>query len=384
MEMSSADWKRCSLGDALTLQRGFDLPHRLRRPGDVPVVSSSGISGFHDRAQVSAPGVVTGRYGTIGDVYYLTEDFWPLNTTLFVSDFKNNDQLYIAYLLQTVDFSTHSGKSGVPGVNRNDIHKLSVLIPCPSEQHAVAEALWDVDGSLGALESLIAKKRAIKQAASHQLLTGKIRLPGFSKEWGTKWLRELGQFLKGNGVKGEDAQSGPLACVRYGEIYTTHHNCVRTFHSWISSEVAALATRLDCGDLLFAGSGETKEEIGKCVAFVMETEAYAGGDIVILRPRNIDSLFLGYALNMPEVARQKASLGQGDAVVHISASALGQISLSIPALEEQSAIASVLSDMDAEIAALEARRDKTRAIKRGMMQQLLTGRIRLVEPRVPA
>jgi type I restriction enzyme S subunit len=147
--------------------------------------------------------------------------------------------------------------------------------------------------------------------------------------------------------------------------------------------VAADATRIERGDLLFAGSGETKEEIGKCVAFVTEEEAYAGGDIVIFRPKAADSLFLGYALNGLEVARQKASLGQGDAVVHISATALGQVSVRLPETGEQSAIAAVLSDIDGGIAALEARRDKTRAIKQGMMQQLLTGRVRLVAPEAP-
>jgi type I restriction enzyme S subunit len=172
--------------------------------------------------------------------------------------------------------------------------------------------------------------------------------------------------------------------VRYGEIYTTHDDCIREFHSWISQEVAATATPLEFGDLLFAGSGETKEEIGKCVAFLTAAEAYAGGDIVILRPKGVDPLFLGYALNVPYIARQKASLGQGDAVVHISAAALGQVCLALPSVDEQTAIAAVLSDMDGEIAALERHRDKTRAIKQGMMQELLTGRVRLVEPEVAA
>lgn len=116
------------------------------------------------------------------------------------------------------------------------------------------------------------------------------------------------------------------------------------------------------------------------MAFVLDVEAYAGGDIVILRPTDADSLFLGYALNIADVVRQKASLGQGDAVVHISSSALAQVSIHMPSIREQTAIAAVLSDMDAEIAAIGARRDKTRAIKQGMMQQLLTGRVRLVTP----
>ena len=153
---------------------------------------------------------------------------------------------------------------------------------------------------------------------------------------------------------------------------------MRSFNSWISREVAETATPLRRGDIVFAGSGETKEEIGKCVALVDDVEAYAGGDIVILRPNGANSLFLGYLLNTPTVASQKASRGQGDAVVHISASALASINLSLPSQAEQTAIAAVLSDMDAELAALEARRDKTRALKQGMMQELLTGRTRLV------
>jgi type I restriction enzyme S subunit len=191
-------------------------------------------------------------------------------------------------------------------------------------------------------------------------------------------LGELGHFLKGSGVKKDEARSGEIACIRYGEIYTHHHDYVRSFNSWISRDVANTATKLRRGDLLFAGSGETKEEIGKCVAFVHDIEAYAGGDIVILRPFEANSTFLGYLLNAPAVASQKASRGQGDAVVHISAGALTSIEVSLPTFAEQTAIAAVLSDMDAELAALEARRDKTRALKQGMMQELLTGRTRLV------
>lgn len=285
------------------------------------------------------------------------------------------------------------------------------LPPTGKEQRAIATALSDVDALLEALDRLIAKKRDIKQAAMQVLLTppattamengeGRMdngdnpgnsqfstihsplntRLPGFEGEWEKKRLGDLGSFLKGSGVKRDDAQSGPLACVRYGELYTTHNDYIQTFHSWISEEVAAMATRLHVGDLLFAGSGETKEEIGKCVAFITDTDAYAGGDIVILRPKDVDSLFLGYVLNAPYVARQKASLGQGDAVVHISAAALAQVSLALPSVEEQTAIATALSGMDAEIEALEQRRAKTAALKQAMMQELLTGRTRLVEP----
>jgi type I restriction enzyme S subunit len=199
-----------------------------------------------------------------------------------------------------------------------------------------------------------------------------------------KRLGELGRFIKGSGVRRDQAQSGDIPCVRYGEIYTTHHDVIRRFASRISRAVADTATRIQRGDLLFAGSGETKEEIGKCVALADEVEAYAGGDIIILRPQNGDPFFLGYLMNTPQVVRQKANKGQGDAVVHISAAALGAIEMSLPDEKEQDAIASVLSDMDAEIAVLDVRLDKTRAVKQAMMQALLTGRVRLPLPREAA
>jgi type I restriction enzyme S subunit len=263
-------------------------------------------------------------------------------------------------------------------LNVGDMKLLLLPSPPVEEQRAIAAALCDTDALLAGLDRLIAKKRDLKQAAMQQLLTGQTRLPGFQGEWEAKRLGDLGAFHKGSGVKKDESRSGDLPCVRYGEIYTHHNECIRTFNSWISRDVARTATRLKSGDLLFAGSGETKAEIGKCVAFVQECEAYAGGDIVILRPVGIDSVFMGYYCNMPPINAQKASKGQGDAVVHISAAALAAITVNLPPQAEQAAIATVLSDMDAELTALEARRDKTRALKQGMMQELLTGRTRLV------
>lgn len=250
--------------------------------------------------------------------------------------------------------------------------------PTFAEQDAIAAALGDADALIDALDQLVAKKRLVKQGAMQELLTGRRRLPGFTGEWETKRLGQLGTFLKGSGVSKSQAISGELPCVRYGELYTRHDDVIRAFHSWISREVAQTATPLRRGDVLFAGSGETKEEIGKCAAFVHDADAYAGGDIVILRTDQADALFLGYYLNTADIARQKASRGQGDAVVHISATALAAIRGRFPKPPEQSAIAAVLTDMDAEIAAVEDKLAKARRVKQGMMQELLTGRVRLV------
>ena len=376
--MIDAGWKELSLGEVLTLQRGFDLPHRARQPGSVPIVSSSGISDRHSEGVVSGPGVVTGRYGTIGQVFFIDEGFWPLNTTLFVRDFKRNDPLFISFLLRTIDFQSYSGKTGVPGVNRNDLHQIAVRLPPLPEQHAIAATLSEVDALIAALDRLIAKKRAIKRGAMQQLLTGKTRLPGFSGAWEVKKLGEIGLFKKGRNIPKNQLSTHGEPCVLYGEIYTRYDCIVRELVSFIPKEVAEQATAIKPGDVLFAGSGETAEEIGKCFAYIGAEKAYAGGDLILLSPNEDDSTFLGYQLNSPMICKQKANLGQGSSVVHIYCSGLATIDVPLPSLPEQKAIAALLSDMDAEIAALEQRRDKTVAMKQGMMQELLTGRIRLV------
>ena len=196
------------------------------------------------------------------------------------------------------------------------------------------------------------------------------------KDWEITNLDQIGKFSKGQGVRKDEAQSGNISCVRYGEIYTKHNNYIKEFYSFISTEVSQTARKIKYGDLLFAGSGETKEEIGKTVAFTKRIDAFAGGDIVILSISNLDKhspLYLGYLLNTPPVQRAKASLGQGDAVVHISSKALQKVEVAMPpTLEEQQAIATALSDTDALIAGLEKLISKKKAIKQGAMQHLLT------------
>jgi type I restriction enzyme S subunit len=192
------------------------------------------------------------------------------------------------------------------------------------------------------------------------------------EDWEVKKLYEIGKFSKGSGVRKDEALSGDIPCIRYGELYTKHSDYIKQFYSFISKEISETAKKLKVGDILFAGSGETKEEIGKSVAFIDDFEAYAGGDIVIFSPTNTEPLYLGYLLNAPFIQKQKTSRGQGDAVVHISANQLGNVSIPLPPTKaEQTAIATALSDADALINSLSTLIAKKRNIKQGAMQQLL-------------
>lgn len=145
----AGEWRQCALGDVVELKRGHDLPQQHRRPGAVPLVSSSGVTDHHAEANARGPGVVTGRYGTLGQVFYIEEDFWPLNTTLYVHDFKGNSPRFISYFLRGLDFLAYSDKAAVPGLNRNHLHQAQVVIPVEvTEQRAIAHILGTLDDKI--------------------------------------------------------------------------------------------------------------------------------------------------------------------------------------------------------------------------------------------
>lgn len=117
-------WKECELGDVVTLKRGHDLPKDKRKEGAIPVVSSSGITGWHNESKAEPPGVVTGRYGTIGEVFFVDRPYWPLNTALYAIDFHDNDPRFVSYFLRNQLKNYRSEKAAVPGVDRNVLHKI--------------------------------------------------------------------------------------------------------------------------------------------------------------------------------------------------------------------------------------------------------------------
>lgn len=157
-------WRSGQLGEFINLQRGYDLPQKKRSSGNIPIISSSGESGCHTEAKVRAPGVITGRYGTLGKVFFIEKDFWPLNTTLWVSDFKGNDPKFISYFLKTIDFSSCSDKAAVPGVNRNHLHQLHVQIPPLPIQKEIAHILGTLDDKIELNKKMNATLEAMAQA----------------------------------------------------------------------------------------------------------------------------------------------------------------------------------------------------------------------------
>ncbi|URM93987.1 restriction endonuclease subunit S [Actinomadura madurae] len=369
-----------------TLQRGFDLPSRLRRRGGVPIVSSSGTSGWHDQAMVKAPGVVTGRYGTIGEVFFEGVDFWPLNTTLWVSNFHGNDERFVYYLLQRVNFKAHSGKSGVPGVNRNDLHTELVSLPLSiKEQRAIAGALSDCDDLIITLERQIAKKQAIKQGMMQQLLTGKTRLPGFTGQWHEVLLGNHVSYVKTVALSRAqlDVES-PVRYLHYGDIHTRNSVTLDAAHEAMpraSSSLLRNAGRLQVGDLVFADASEDPDGVGKSVEVTSIPDAGVVPGLHTIAARFDKAVladgFKAYLQFIPSFRDALLRLAAGTKVLATTRSFISSITLTLPEADEQRAIASVIADADREIVTLRIRLAKARDVKQGMMQQLLTGHARL-------
>src|SRR5262249_37852453 len=122
-------WERAPLGSALILQRGFDLPIQAREEGDVPVYGSTGVIGYHKDAKVAGPGAVTGRSGTLGQVHYSKSAFWPLNTVLWVKEFRRTTALFAVFILRNMELAQYNGGVSVPTLDRNAVHRVQVLIP---------------------------------------------------------------------------------------------------------------------------------------------------------------------------------------------------------------------------------------------------------------
>lgn len=156
------NWKAYKLGEVATLQRGFDLPNTKRTDGKYPVIAASGFSTWHNEFKVKAPGVTTGRSGTLGQVHYVKDDFWPLNTSLWVKDFNGNNERFIYYFLQTLNFEEYNSGTSVPTLNRNDVHKLDVIIPDIQEQQSIASILSAIDDKI---ENNLAINKTLEEMA---------------------------------------------------------------------------------------------------------------------------------------------------------------------------------------------------------------------------
>lgn len=366
------DWIVKKLKDVAPLQRGFDLTNSEIVSGDYPVVYSNGIGNYHNKYTSKAPGVITGRSGTIGKIHYIESNYWAHNTCLWVTDFKNNSPLFIYYLFSSLNFNQFSSGSGVPTLNRNDLHDYKIPLPPKAEQTAIANALNDADELITRLEKLIAKKRNIKQGAMQESLKPK-------DDWEVK---KLGECLSQNPDYGINApavefdESLPVY-LRITDITEDGKYSKKNIVSVDS--IYSSKYFLEKDDLVFARTGAS---VGKTYLYNSNNGRLVFAGFLIRVKVNPKILIPEYfqfftqtALYWDWIRSNSMRTGQPG----INGNEYKELLINLPpTVDEQVQIAQILSDMDLEIERLETKLEKYKMLKQGMMQNLLTGKIRLV------
>ena len=315
----------------------------------------------------------------------------------FMAVFRSRHGRFIHYLFQSdvlkKQINEHLGAT-INQITNKSLNSFSVPFPpTDDEQRAIAWALSDVDALIGALDQLIAKKRDLKQAAMQQLLTGHTRLPGFHGEWEVRTLGDLFTFSGGFSASRDQLSSEGHCYLHYGDIHKSSKTFIDVRSDYqdipkldIPLNRVSPVSLLEDGDVVFVDASEDDEGTSRHVVIVNEDKTLfiSGLHTIVAKSKTneLDHQYRRYCFQTTAIKQQFYFYAVGTKVSGISKTNITKLTLPVPPLPEQTAIAEVLSDMDAELAALTQRRDKTRVLKQGMMQELLTGRVRLTKLKI--
>lgn len=357
-------------------------------------ISSDDYAKINKRSEVEQGDILYAMIGTIGNPILI--EFQPKFAIKNVALFKPYDSSigrYLKYYLQCSYFLKEINDAQ-NGSNQNFIslsafRNMQIIIPDIDERIAIAETLSDVDSLIFSLQKLIEKKKAIKQGTMQELLTGKRRLPGFCGEWGKSTFVDLFEFLPTNAfTRDQMTDTGTIQNVHYGDILTKYGFCLDMSNTVIPYLLETVSVKKYSessyarnGDVIIADTAEDNT-VGKCVELVnIRGKVLSGQHTMLCRPKvTFAPRFLGYYMNAECFHNQMLPFITGIKVSSISKANVSVLVLKYPSLvEEQQAIVQILSDMDSEIKQLEKKLAKYQQIKQGMMQELLTGRIRLVD-----
>lgn len=377
------DWEIKQLSKLFTIGHGKDQKEIEDKTGKYPILATSGIIGYTNHYLWDKPSALIGRKGTINKPQYIDTPFWTIDTLFYTKIFDSACPKYIYYLFCTVDWLSLNEASGVPSLSANNIEKIQCAISTRKEQERIAEALSDVDSMISSLEKLIEKKKAVKQGAMQELLTGKKRLPGFTGEWEVISLGDVG-LITGAGVdKKIVPDEQPITLLNYTNVYHQISIARKDLHHQVTASDEKIKNcSIVKGDVLLTPTSETPEDIAlSAVAIEDMPDVVYSYHVIRLRPHvEHNGIFINYALSTPFFREQAIQFAEGSGIRYvISLKKFREMRICVPTdKQEQDAIVTILSDMDNEIAALEQKLEKTRQLKQGMMQQLLTGKIRLV------
>lgn len=383
--------KEIEFKNFITLQRGFDLPSRLRVEGDYPIVASTTINGFHKEYKVLPPGVVTGRSGSLGEVQYINQKFWPLNTALWVKDFKGNLPKYVYFFLKTLNLQRFNSGAGVPTLNRNDLDNLKIKIHNYSTQQKIA-------GILSAYDDLIennTRRIEILEEMARMLYREwfvKFRFPGHEavqfveselglipEGWEVKQIQDLPIKI----IDGDRSKNYPKASefTNEGILFLSTKN-INQFKidlsdsNFISKEkfLSIKKGRVIPLDIIMT----TRGSIGKVALFNCTLkDALINAQMLIIRADNleIDQLYLFYLMSDQEFQQSLKNFASGSAQPQIPIQDLKQIFILCPFFEIQKEFSKIVSNNVEMIKNLQEKNINLRKTRDLLLPRLISGEI---------
>jgi type I restriction enzyme S subunit len=347
----SGEWEEKKTIDIAPLQRGFDLPISQIQKGKYPVVFSNGILKTHFEYKAKAPGIVTGRSGTIGKVTYVTKDYWSHNTALWVTDFKENDSKFIYYFYLNFNLQRYATGSGVPTLNRNDVHVVKKYIPTSNqEQEKIANFLTKTDNLIEKLSKKDEAFKKYKKGVMQKIFKQEIRFNNDDGsefgEWEEKKLGEISHITTGKSNREDSGLSGKYTFFDRSED-------IRTSNIFLFDKEA----------VIIAGEGSSfppKYFKGK---FDLHQRTYAIMDFI-----DMDAKYLFYYLDYHKKYFLRYAVGS--TVKSLRLPIFQKMPIYLPSIKEQNKIASFLSSIDNLIDENNKKLEKTIEFKKGLLQQM--------------
>lgn len=349
-------WREFQIKDICSINYGKGLGKNNIVEGNIPVYSSGGIIGYHNESLINSKGVIIGRKGNAGSVFYSNSPFFCIDTAFYVEPNDNIDLKFLYYKLISIKLERHKIDSAVPGINRDTIYSISITVPPIDEQKRIADILSTFDDLIENLKKLIEKKEIYKKGVMQRVLSGKVRFEGFTDEWEFKSLEELCNIKKGEQKNKLDLiENGEYPVLSGGMDFSGYYDSYNREANTITISEGGNS----CGYVNF-----------------IKTKFWASGHCYTLHDVNIDVAFLYQCLKYNENKIMKLRLGSG--LPNIQLSYIREYTLKIPpSIEEQKKIAELLSLIDQDIDSLKQILHLRRLQKKGVMQKLLTGEVRV-------
>ena len=347
-------WRRTTIGDEITFQRGFDITRKFQRDGNIPVVSSGGIGSYHDESAASGPGVVIGRKGTLGKVFYLEGDYWPHDTTLWVKDFKGSWPKFVYYFMTQLDTTWLDAGSANPTLNRNHLHPLKIVWPPAADQRAIAEVLGALDDKIAANARLISAADGLSHALFQSVATHSDSLP----------LSATARFVNGKAFTKGASGTGRVV-IRIAELNSGIGGSTVFSDAEVEDDFLA-----GPGDILFAWSGSLT------VHRWFRREAIINQHIFKVIPNGYPS-WLVYELLRKRLPYFKGiAADKATTMGHIQRRRLDEL-VDIPSRSAISRLDALMSSLWARMLLAERENETLAATRDALLPQLMSGALRV-------